>query len=748
MICCEFVPTNVGLICGKNESQRWKRRLLYRCQGDVGQLRVIVMKDGSNSLVKTTNEIVRFDPGIQDGYPISGLIVKRICAALDRGMKWLRDKRGSGQIVRYPDGITGLQFYRRHQALEDLKNERPKSISAVRQALREAVDKMETELQTIERDFYGGATCDDDIRSVKPHVRRLCAAFNVTYIHGSYQLDEILAQCRDLADDDENAIERQTVEMVSRYEEKIRNFVPSKFEDMIRDAEEMIGFMEKYLLSYYNSNSNNNSNSNKTTYNSNSKKQNKNKDDQYLETAIHYEEKRHELKDAILSHLRNITYMSRMYYDKGTPVKVFGLAINELARRRDCGDLPFLLIFPQCCQNIRNACHGIRKWIESDEQYAAFLACDVADLDQKRAEQLRRMRDAQHSHYVVEHRLKRVAGELGELTGELERLKERELDNEKQVQQLEAAVQLMALEVETLEEQREEIRNKEQPDANRLGTIASRISRLRYSIPAKNGEISDVKAKTSFIADKRELHASKLKQFAQLQHDVTYTKMAAAIEEVEMDCIVRCLERLRYIYLRKISPASTRHIFHNTTPKVKVHVDKVKPTQGRILKPSRRQIEVEDKDELEKVARLVARRIDGDWPKLYRNLPFYPPRGRHNIDDDVSSIVRERMRVADRVKAEASLEKWRRVHTRANVDDLKETLMKMNRPDVINSLERQKRQRHGNKNDVQKKWQNLRTLQLITSRITRYKSSRMVNASTDQFVKKVRLPKIAAGKGT
>ena len=153
-------------------------------------------------------------------------------------------------------------------------------------------------------------------------------------------------------------------------------------------------------------------------------------------------------------------------------------------------------------------------------------------------------------------------------------------------------------------------------------------------------------------------------------------------------------------------------------------------------------------DELEKATHVVASRIDGDWPKLYRSLPFYPPRGHHNIDEDVTNIVQERMRVAERVKAEDSLHKWRRVHTRANLNDLKETLLKMNRVDVLNSIERQKRQKCNKKNVVQKKWQNLRTLQLITTRISHYKSTRTFNVASEKLGKKMKLPRIVTAKHT
>jgi hypothetical protein len=127
-------------------------------------------------------------------------------------------------------------------------------------------------------------------------------------------------------------------------------------------------------------------------------------------------------------------------------------------------------------------------------------------------------------------------------------------------------------------------------------------------------------------------------------------------------------------------------------------------------------------DDLEKATLVVAKHIDGDWPKLYRKLPFYPPRGKNNIDDDVINITQERLRVAEKVKATESLEKWRRMHTRANLDDLKETLAGMNRTDVVQRIDKTLKHKKDSNSKARKRWKNIRTLQLVAARISKYRS--------------------------
>lgn len=44
-------------------------------------------------------------------------------------------------------------------------------------------------------------------------------------------------------------------------------------------------------------------------------------------------------------------------------------------------------------------------------------------------------------------------------------------------------------------------------------------------------------------------------------------------------------------------------------------------------------------DPFEKACSVIGSSIGGDWPVLYRKLPFYPPRGTATIDNDVEVIA-------------------------------------------------------------------------------------------------------------
>ena len=89
-------------------------------------------------------------------------------------------------------------------------------------------------------------------------------------------------------------------------------------------------------------------------------------------------------------------------------------------------------------------------------------------------------------------------------------------------------------------------------------------------------------------------------------------------------------------------------------------------------------------DPFEKACNLVSFHIGLDWVKLYRALPFHPFRGHHEIERDLASI--DVTRGNPRELALRSLNKWRRIHSRAKLDDLNQALRVVGRGDLLEKL--------------------------------------------------------------
>jgi hypothetical protein len=84
---------------------------------------------------------------------------------------------------------------------------------------------------------------------------------------------------------------------------------------------------------------------------------------------------------------------------------------------------------------------------------------------------------------------------------------------------------------------------------------------------------------------------------------------------------------------------------------------------------------------------VIADAVGKDWCRLYRELPFEPARGELNIESDITNIVKSNPRDGHRDQALRSFHCWKRFHRRARLQDLKDTLLKIKRPDILEEVE-------------------------------------------------------------
>lgn len=83
---------------------------------------------------------------------------------------------------------------------------------------------------------------------------------------------------------------------------------------------------------------------------------------------------------------------------------------------------------------------------------------------------------------------------------------------------------------------------------------------------------------------------------------------------------------------------------------------------------------------------MVASRINKDWPVLYRVLPFHPPRGLATVDRDIHDLLNRETRGGKSQLARLALDRWRRYHTKAKVEDLEIALKVVHRSDIVQHM--------------------------------------------------------------
>lgn len=90
---------------------------------------------------------------------------------------------------------------------------------------------------------------------------------------------------------------------------------------------------------------------------------------------------------------------------------------------------------------------------------------------------------------------------------------------------------------------------------------------------------------------------------------------------------------------------------------------------------------------LNKVCSVVSQSIDEDWMALYRNLTFFPKRGKETVERDITGIANESARCPKESRVLTALTRWRRYHTRAKVGDISLALKFIRRLDVLQQVE-------------------------------------------------------------
>ena len=461
---------------------------------------------------------------------------------------------------------TGLAFYRKQQSLSDFVNERPRSLAALRKAALQATEDIEGRARDLSRLFHDGQKPDVDVRRVVAHARTVMSITEATSIGSASTIQQMEARMGS----EVNIVssERHSFRIVKEYHEKVLEFIPGRLKQQIDDVEQVLNFLQKYCISMY--------------------KGSKHKD---VETVYHYEMKRREFKRAILMHLVNIQQAGSTYRSPGgTPVKLFGLSSNELARRCDCGDITLLLLFPECCYNIAHAYEGLRKWVKEDELYTDYLKYDIDKLEEDirtKSKELH-LQEKRHSH--IAHKIQSTKMMVSELESEINRMTRHEEKLADDISKLENTVKDLEIRAEMEEYEREQLREQmtgsvqTADTADKLDQIAQIISECRYKIPATNKQIRVVRKKIKACSDKKDLVLQLNNDVIIYNQEESKAKAALKSSELSLHKLKECLTDIKSIYQKRNTTDFPKKIFHSIPEKVSKPLEIIPPAGNKVPK--------------------------------------------------------------------------------------------------------------------------------------------------------------------
>ncbi|XP_052265525.1 uncharacterized protein LOC127868008 isoform X2 [Dreissena polymorpha] len=537
-----------------------------------------------------------------------------------------------------------------------LESSPPSSLRDVRHALASEIKTVQKRLTRLERSYYGVG------KSINQEVKKYAMPMKILLrMLGYFELSSVKsveAAIKYGSDPTRYKGDPGNVNLLKELYAKVQTFIPVKFDEIASDCKKMLEIMEKYCISFYEP-----------------------VGEIEVETALHYETQIRSWKRVILETLDKINTLIMHFKHRGVHYTMFSATVATFCQKSECETIPFLMLFAEACTNIRTVLSILEQWLKSDENYSVFLQNDVSDLERQKDEQVRTVREASEQYHSALFKLNQIETEYAKLFSELEHLREKEDTSEIEETYLLNKCNELEMDMEFKEGRRDAL-SKQPLDTDSLESLAitwdnlnEEIRFLKDSLPAVKRQLSVVKQRREWMRERRN-HLEKVqKELDQQSKDVKVTSALKGQREAELEIMERTLEISRELLLHKTSNNSVAKIFYDLPITARNH---------KLKLPS---ISNGTDGALDKSCEVVVQSIGQDWMQLYRALPFFPARGAETIEKDIASIAVDGARGPKSDIAGVALARWRRHHTRARAEDLKQGLRAIRRLDLYRQVE-------------------------------------------------------------
>ncbi|KAK3579527.1 hypothetical protein CHS0354_028357 [Potamilus streckersoni] len=544
--------------------------------------------------------------------------------------------------------------------LESLDKRSPSSLRQVRCLLASEIKTVKKKLTRLERAYYGvGKNLDYEVEKYVMPIKGAMRGIMCSVLSSAKSIEGVL---KSAMDPEKYKGDPDDVILLKEVYQKVQNFVPVKFTDIVKTCYKMIQFLEKYCISFYDPERDGN-----------------------LETAMHYEEQIKLWTKTVKESLEKIETLGQQFKKGEIHYHMLSTPVASYCQRQECESVPFLLLFADACTSVRTALSVMSSWMKSDENYASYLENDIKDYERQRLEQMKLMREAREKYHSAIFKLNQVDMEHSRMESEINNLREKKDAMEVEERHLADLSKELMLDKEFKEGRREMLQAKLRAEAEELDEqdiegIQITLDILEDEIRSTNErhpliarQLNAVHYKLDWIKGKRAIADRMLQEIEQCRAEVMDTEANKVKREAEYETIEQTLETARRLHLYKCSSDILERIFYGL-PLVSRHAKQTIVPNGA-------------EDTLDKACEVVIENVQLDWMNLYRRLPFFPKRGAETIEKDIACISIEGARGPKKNVVAVALSRWRRHHTRARVDDLLQGLKAIKRMDVVREID-------------------------------------------------------------
>ena len=422
-----------------------------------------------------------------------------------------------------------------------LESSPPSSLKEVRQAIYAEIKAVQKKLARLERSYYGvGKSLNHEVEKYSTPIKILVRMLGYFELSSTKAIE---AAIKYGSDPKRYKGDPSNVTMLKDVYTKVQNYVPGKFSEVSEVCLKMLNLLEKYCISFYEPGG-----------------------DVEVETAAHYEIQIRSWKKAIHEQLEKVNSLVVHFKNRGIHYSMFSSPVSTFCQRTECEIVPFLLLFPEACTNIKTVLSIMSQWLKADENYGVFLQNDVRDLDHQKEEHTKVMRDACEHYHSAVFKVNQAEAEYTKLMSDLENLKEKEEANEIEETYLENKCNELELDMEFKEGRLEELRS--QPIGMDIESMAitwdnlnEELRYLREELPGIKRNLSLVKQRREWMKEKRQ-HLEKLGgEIIELTGEMKEAEANKLKRESELQTIEKTAELSRRLLLLKTSNDTVEKIF-------------------------------------------------------------------------------------------------------------------------------------------------------------------------------------------
>ncbi|XP_070184589.1 CAP-Gly domain-containing linker protein 1-like isoform X2 [Littorina saxatilis] len=528
----------------------------------------------------------------------------------------------------------------------------PRTMRDVRAAVTKEMKSVTRKVARLEREYYGDKkTVHNEVEKYAYSVKVLMKSLWILDLNKASAIDEMIKQA---ANPDRYKQDPKHPAALKEVWAKIQTFLPDRVSVLVESCQGMFNNLVRYCVSFYDA-----------------------EKDGYLETPAHYTEQIAVWKEKAELSIQSARNLYKKFRTSGITASMLSSPVKAFCSRSDIHKLLFLVMFADACTHIRSALSVMTQWLSTDENYAAYVKNDLTELEKLKEEKMKVLREMKQKCHTLTYTQSKLEQDHAKLTHELHAMKEKEQSLRIDEVSLVNALNDMELEMEFKERRRENI--KKRPAVSEHGeasvetyeTLTSELKSLKERLPMVLRSLAQVRLKLGQVDNK-------LGQLEKAERDLIATKRELKQAEEDRDLkeqefveTEEAAQLARKILLCKTANDATEKLYYSVpfgTKTVKTKGETAKGPMARICK-------------------LISTKIERDWVQLYLNLPFYPQRGEETIEHDVMELTELGSRASVSWTARQALERWKRYHTRANVEDLRRTLRKIKRSDIIKVID-------------------------------------------------------------